>query len=410
MKHTDTNWESSIDINKVIEIRGRNHVFLGVGAILKMKDIATDMAGRSIKKVIIICGKNSYIKTGAWAVIEPALKENHIEYVLFNKVTPNPTDTQVDEATKIALDFGAQAVIGIGGGSPIDTAKSVAILMKYAGKTAEDLYQFRFTPETAVPILAVNTTHGTGTEIDRFAVVTVTKNELKPAIAYDCIYPTWAIDDPALMTGLPENQTRYVSIDAVNHVVEAATTIVNSPFTVMLAKETIRLVHKYLPIALKDPMNLEARYFLLYASMIAGMAFDNGLLHFTHALEHPLSAVKPDLAHGLGLSMLLPSVVKTIYPAQSKVLAELFADVVPGLQGTPDEDMMIAKGIEKWLFEVGITQKLKDEGFTEKDVDRLVDLTFETPSLGGLLGIAPVTADRDAVRKIYSESLNPYNK
>ena len=145
MKHTDTNWESSIDINKVIEIRGRNHVFLGVGAILKMKDIATDMAGRSIKKVIIICGKNSYIKTGAWAVIEPALKENHIEYVLFNKVTPNPTDTQVDEATKIALDFGAQAVIGIGGGSPIDTAKSVAILMKYAGKTAEDLYQFRFT-------------------------------------------------------------------------------------------------------------------------------------------------------------------------------------------------------------------------------------------------------------------------
>lgn len=409
MKHLDTNWESSIDINKVIEIRGRNHVFLGVGAIQKVNDIALEMKKRMINKVVIVCGKNSYISTGAWGVIEPALKNNQIEYVLFNKVSPNPTDTQVDEATKMALEFGAQAVIGIGGGSPIDTAKSVAILMEYPGKSAENLYQFEFVPEKAVPILAVNTTHGTGTEIDRFAVVTITKNEFKPAIAYDCIYPTWAIDDPALMLDLPANQTRYVSIDAVNHVVEAATTVVNSPFTVLLAKETIRLVHKYLPVVLADPKNLEARYFLLYASMIAGMAFDNGLLHFTHALEHPLSAVKPDLAHGLGLSMLLPAVVKSIYPAQSKVLAELFADVVPGLEGKSGEDTLIAEGIEKWLFEVGITQKLSDEGFTSGDVDRLVDLTFETPSLGGLLSIAPITADRDAVRKIYTESLVPYH-
>jgi alcohol dehydrogenase class IV len=409
MKNMNQNWEQSIDINKVIEIRGRNNVYLGVGAIHKVNDIALDMKKRSIKKIIIISGKSAYIKTGAWGVVEPALKNNGIEYVLFNKVTPNPTDTQCDEAAKMALEFGAQAVIGIGGGSPIDTAKSVAILMAYPGKTAEQLYQFDFVPEKAVPILAINTTHGTGTEIDRFAVVTVTKNEFKPAIAYDCIYPTWAIDDPALMTLLPADQSRFVSIDAVNHVVEAATTKVNSPFTILLAKETIRLVHKYLPIVLDDPNNLEARYFLLYASMIAGMAFDNGLLHFTHALEHPLSAVKPDLAHGLGLAMILPAVVKTIYPAQSSVLSELFADVVPGLNGTPDEGETLAKGIEKWLFEVGITQKLSDEGFNAEKVERLVELAFTTPSLDGLLGLAPVTADRDAVRKIYTESLKSYN-
>lgn len=409
MKSMNIDWEKSIDINKVIEIRGRNNVYLGVGAIQKVNDIAADMKKRSIKKVIIISGKNAYIKTGAWAVVEPALKNNGIEYVLFNKVTPNPTDTQCDEATKIALEFGAQAVIGIGGGSPIDTSKSVAILIANPGKTAEQLYQFDFVPEIAVPILAINTTHGTGTEIDRFAVVTVTKNEFKPAIAYDCIYPTWSIDDPALMTLLPANQTRFVSIDAVNHVVEAATTIVNSPFTVMLAKETIRLVHKYLPIVLDDPENLEGRYFLLYASMIAGMAFDNGLLHFTHALEHPLSAIKPDLAHGLGLAMILPAVIKTIYPAQGAILAELFTDVVPGLNGKPEEAETMAKGIEKWLFECGITQKLADEGFDSVKVDRLVELAFITPSLEGLLGLAPVKADKETVRKIYTESLKSYN-
>lgn len=408
MKTQRMNWESTIDISKVVEIRGRNHVFFGVGAIHKIEVIAEQMAQKGIDRVIIVTGKNSYITCGAWSVIEPALKKNNIEYLVYNKITPNPTDTQVDEATHLALDFQAKAVIGIGGGSPIDSAKSVAVLIEYPGKSAEDLYQYAFTPEKAVPIIAINTTHGTGTEIDRFAVVTVTKNEFKPAIAYDCIYPTWAIDDPALMTKLPANQTRFVSIDAVNHVVEAATTVANSPFTVMLAKETIRLVHKYLPIVIAEPENLEARYYLLYASMIAGMCFDNGLLHFTHALEHPLSAVKPELAHGLGLSMLLPAVVKTIYPAQSAVLAEIFADVVPGLTGDPSEALEIAKGIEKWLFEVGITSKLADEGYTDTDIDKLVDLTFKTPSLGLLLSCAPVIADAEAVRTIYSDSMKSY--
>ncbi len=400
------NWESSININNIVEIRGRNHVFFGVGAIQKIETIAEQLSNRGINRVIIITGKNSYISCGAWCVIEPALIKHNIDFIIYNKITPNPTDIQVDEATKLALEFGAKAVIGIGGGSPIDSAKSVAILIEYPEKSAEALYQYEFTPEKAVPIVAINTTHGTGTEIDRFAVVTVTKNEFKPAIAYDCIYPTWAIDDPALMTKLPVNQTRYVSIDAINHVVEAATSAVNSPFTVMLAKETIRLVHEFLPKVILNPEDLEARYYLLYASMIAGMCFDNGLLHFTHALEHPLSAIKPELAHGLGLSMILPAVVKTIYPAKSAILADIFSCMVPNLKGESSEAVTLAKGIEKWLSVVGVPQKLNDEGFSENDIDKLVDLTFKTPSLGLLLSCAPVQANAETIKAIYSESMN----
>ena len=120
----------------------------------------------------------------------------------------------------MAKDFGAKAVIAIGGGSPTDAGKSVAILLEYPEKTAEDIYDFTFAPEKAAPIISINLTHGTGTETNRFAVVTNLEKNFKPAIAYDCIYPMFAIDDPQLMTKLSPKQTRYVSIDAVNHVVE----------------------------------------------------------------------------------------------------------------------------------------------------------------------------------------------
>lgn len=398
-------WENKIDINQVVEIRAKTTAFFGVGAINKMAEVAKSLSSRAIKKVIVMTGKSSHIKTGAWAVTKEALEANGIEYLLYSEVTPNPTVEQVDEAAAKAKGFGAQAVIAIGGGSPIDAAKSVAILISYPEKNATELYELKFAPETAVPLVAINLTHGTGTEVDRFAVVSIPAKEYKPAIAYDCIYPLYAIDDPALMTKLPAEQTLYVSVDAINHVVEASTTIVTNPFAILLAKETIRLVAKYLPVAVKEPENLTARYYLLYASLIAGTSFDNGLLHFTHALEHPLSAVKPELAHGLGLSMLLPAVVKEIYPASGEVLAEIFEPILPGFKGTPDEADKAFAGIRKWLDDIGVTSSLKDEGFDEGMVDRLVELAFETPSLDGLLAIAPVKATREAVRNIYTNSL-----
>ncbi|AEG58757.1 iron-containing alcohol dehydrogenase [Desulforamulus ruminis] len=399
-------WEANIPIHEVREIRVKTTVFLGVGAIKKIHDIAAELKQkRGIDKVVILTGKGSYKSTGAWDHVSAALEKNGIQHVLYNKVTPNPTVDQVDEAAKMGKELGAQGVIAIGGGSPIDAAKSVAILLAYPGKTARDVYEFKFTPDQAVPIVAINLTHGTGTEADRFAVVSIPEKEHKPAIAYDCIYPLYSIDDPALMTKLPENQTRYVSIDAVNHIVEAATSKVASPFSIMLAKETVRLISEYLPKALAQPEDLTARYYLLYASLIAGVAFDNGMLHFTHALEHPLSAVKPDLAHGLGLAVILPAVVKQIYPSSAAVLADVFSPIIPGLKGVPDETEKAAKGIEQWLASVGITSKLKDLGFTEGDVEKLTDLAFNTPSLDLLLSLAPVPADRERVAAIYHDSL-----
>lgn len=401
-------WEKNININEVKEIRVKNTVFFGVGAIEKINDIAKELKSKNIDKVIVVSGKNAYKITGAWDHVEKALNENQIGFVNFDKVSPNPTTHQVDEATQSAKEFGAKAVIAIGGGSPIDTGKSVAILMEYQDKNATELYNYEFAPEKAAPIIAINLTHGTGSEANRFAVVTIPEKDFKPAIAYDCIYPMYAIDDPQLTTKLSPSQTIFVSIDAVNHVIEAATSKAASPFSITLAKETIKLVSEYLPKAIANPNNLEARYFLTYAALLGGVCFDNGLLHYTHALEHPLSAVKHDLSHGLGLAMILPAVVDCIYKEKCEILAEILSPVIPELKGTPEEGSYCAKQLEKWLVEVGITSKLKNEGFSEADIPKLTELAFNTPSLGLLLSMAPNEATKENVEKIYKSSLDFY--
>ena len=403
-------WENDIDINEIKEIRVKSNVYFGIGAINKIDDILKNLKERNVEKVIVVSGKNAYKSTGAWDVIKKALDENNVGYINYDKVTPNPTVDHIDEATQMAKDFKATAVIGIGGGSPIDTAKSVAILLKNQNYNARDLYTFKFTPVVAAPIIAINLTHGTGTEANRFAVATIPETEFKPAIAYDCIYPYASIDDPQLMKGLSPKQTLYVSLDAINHAVEAATSKVASPLAISLAYETIKTVVKYLPKIIKNPNDLEARYYLTYAAMLGGVSFDNGLLHLTHALEHPLSGIKPELTHGLGLAILLPSVIKYAYSGKPHIFAYILSPIVEGLKGEASEAQDVASAVEKWLFEMGATQKLVDEGFCKDDIDKIVDLTFNTPSLDLLLSIAPISATKEVVGNIFRESLEGYNR
>ena len=264
--------------------------------------------------------------------------------MLCDKVTPDPTTAQIDEAAALARTIDAKAVLCIGGGSPADAGKGVAILLENPQYDAARLYEYEFTPEKAVLIIAINLTHGTDTEVDRVVVATILEKAYKPAIVFDCIYPTWAIDDPTLMTGLSEKQTRFVSIDAVNHSVEAV--------TIAIAR----------------------RYYQLYASM------------------------------------LLPAVIKHIYPVRAVVLSDVLAPIVPGQKGDPAEAESAAKGVEKWLIASGAPEKLAAEGFSAADIDKLTELAFTTPSLNFLLSLAPDKADCAAVRQIYADSLTPLNK
>lgn len=395
-------WELDNNIHQIKEIRLKTTCYLGVGAIKKIDSICAQLVKKGLKKALVVTGKSAYKRSGAWAPTVAAFEKHGIEYLVYDGITPNPEVDQVDAATEAGRAFGADMVFGIGGGSPIDAAKSVAILLKHQDENARNLYEFKFKVKEAAPIIAINLTHGTGTEVDRFAVVSIPEKDYKPAIAYDVIYPLYAIDDPALMLSLSPEQTKYVTIDAINHIVEACTTVTANPLSILFAKETVRLVAHYLPLAIEDPSNLEARYYLAYASMIAGASFDNGLLHFTHALEHPLSAIKPDLTHGLGLAILLPSVLKEIYDVRSHTLNDVLAPIV-GSDITDANDM--ANKVRLWLHSVGVTERLSDIEFNLSHIDRLTDLAFETPGLEGLLKCAPIEANKEIVKTIYLNAL-----
>jgi alcohol dehydrogenase len=181
-------WEKDININEVKELRTKSTIYFGVGAIEKIENIIKSLKAKNIHKVIVVSGKNAYKLTGAWNYAKKALETNSVKFINYDKVSPNPTTHQVDEATKLAREFKAQAVIAIGGGSAIDTGKSVAILLEYPEKNATELYNYEFEAQKATPIVAVNLTHGTGTEANRFAVVTIPEKDFKPAIAYYLSY------------------------------------------------------------------------------------------------------------------------------------------------------------------------------------------------------------------------------
>jgi alcohol dehydrogenase class IV len=145
----------------------------------------------------------------------------------------------------------------------------------------------------------------------------------------------------------------------------------------------------------------EARYFLAYAALMGGVCFDNGLLHYTHALEHPLSAIKPELSHGLGLAMLLPAVVKEIYTEKADTLAYILEPITGEIESDKDVEVKVYE----WLKSVGVSNKLIDEGFSESDVEKLVNLAQTTPSLDGLLSLAPNEANVERIANIYKNSL-----
>lgn len=398
-------WEKEINIHEIREIRVKTTAFLGVGAIKKIDFICGQLVKKGIQKVITVTGKGAYKRSGAWDHVLEAYQKHGIEYVLFDGVTPNPEVDQVDAATKIAKDFGAQSVIAIGGGSAIDAGKSVAALLKYPDKNARDLANLTFRVSEAVPIVAINLTHGTGSEVDRFSVLSIPENNFKSGITSDALYPWYAIDDPKLMVGLSPEQTTYVSLDALNHIVEACSTSVATPFSILLAQETVRLLSVYLPRVQKDPNDLEARYFLAYASLIAGTAFDNGLLHITHAMEHPLSGLKSETTHGHGLAILLPSVIKYIYDAKKNTLFTVLKPILGNLDFETATAETVSNAVKNWLKKVNMNESLRDLGFSEKDLDDLTRLTFEIPGQKGLLSIAPIEVTENIIRKIFEESL-----
>jgi len=397
------NWEKKIDINKVFVLQPTRPVtYFGVGAIQKIDPILADLTAKGCGKVLVVTDSIAYKASGAWTTVEPALNK-HVAWKHYDKVRPNPTYTNCEEAAAIGLDFGAEAILAIGGGSSMDTAKTAAVLMKHPGKKAVDFYEKGEPITGATPLILINTSHGTGSECDAFAVAQ-SDGEDKPCINSPHIYSTFTIEDPGLTATMPTKQTISTSIDAVNHALEAATTITTTPYSIGLARDAIRLVATYLPTAIVEPGNLTARYWLLYASAIAGISFDLGLLHITHSMEHAMSTLNVQVTHGDGLGILMPAMVQEIYPAVPEVVADLFEPIIPGLKGVPSETDFVVEKLRAWCHSVGQSTSMAAY-YSEADVAALVKTTMASSLSKILLPLAPIKADEAVVERIFRNSL-----
>lgn len=282
------------------------------------------------------------------------LNEKHVASVLAANVVPNPLDKDVHEGVELYQKNGCDMIIAVGGGSSIDSGKTIGAIVANGGKT-QDLLDGSALKNPLPPFIAVPTTAGTGSEVTIFAVITDSTTHEKLILFSHSLLPALAILDPTLTVSLPKNQTVFTGLDALTHAIEAYTTKVSNPISDALACSSIELVAKYLQKAYGNGADLEARSGMLLASHLAGIAFSNADLGSVHTLGEVLAGAC-NIPHGAAMAIFLPYVMEhSLEAAADKyaVVARLLGAKVGGLS----EKEAAKKGIE-WIIELERALKL----------------------------------------------------
>ncbi|MGB2741300.1 MAG: L-threonine dehydrogenase [Cognaticolwellia sp.] len=272
-----------------------------------------------------IVSDNVLNKIGVVKHFTDLLDEQKITSVVFDKVQPNPTVSNVNDGLALLKQHDCDFVVSLGGGSPHDCAKGIALVASNGGKIS-DYEGVDQSKKPQLPLIAINTTAGTASEMTRFAIITDEKRHIKMAIVDKNTTPVLSVNDPSLMVGMPKALTAATGMDALTHAVEAYVSIAATPITDAVALKAIELIHTYLPTAVADGENIEAREQMAYAQFMAGMAFNNASLGYVHAMAHQLGGFY-DLPHGVCNAVLLPHVQR--YNAQ--VCSERLKDIAKSM-------------------------------------------------------------------------------
>ena len=301
------------------------------------------------------------------------LEQQDIASVVFDKTQPNPTVGNVNAGLAVLKDNNCDFVVSLGGGSPHDCAKGIALVASNGGKIA-DYEGVDQSKKPQLPLIAINTTAGTASEMTRFAIITDETRHVKMAIVDKNTTPILSVNDPSLMVGMPSSLTAATGMDALTHAIEAYVSTAATPITDAVALKAIQQIKNNLPTAVKDGENVHAREQMAYAQFMAGMAFNNASLGYVHAMAHQLGGFY-DLPHGVCNAVLLPHVQR--YNAQ--VCSERLKDVANSL-GVDVTDMTAEQGadaaisaINKLSKEVGIPAGLEILGAKVEDIPLLAD-------------------------------------
>ena len=349
--------------------------FMGPGCLKVIGERAKMLGG---KKVLIVTDK--FLRTQENGAVEQTIKyltQEGIEVVIYDGTEPNPKDTNVAEGLKIFKDENCDMIVTVGGGSSHDCGKGIGIAATHKG----DLYEYagiETLTNALPPILAVNTTAGTGSEVTRHCVITNTKTKVKYVIVSWRNLPLVSFNDPELMIGKPAGLTAATGMDALTHAVEAYVSKDANPVTDASAIQAIKLIANNLRQAVAMGENLEARTNMAYASLLAGMAFNNANLGYVHAMAHQLGGLY-DMPHGVANAMLLPHVCKyniISNPQKFADIAEFMGENIDGLSVHEAAEKAI-DAMFRLSKDIGIPTSLKEKGIKEEDFEYMAEMALK---------------------------------
>lgn len=377
-------------------------VLLGVGVLEKLSEIP--LPGK--KALICITEDGLMERLGILDRVLELLKKNGTEAVVFDRITPNPTKAGVESAASLAKEEHCDFLIGLGGGSSVDTAKAAAILLENEG----DLWDYAYTGsgkkkpiEKAAPVVAISTTAGTGTETDPYCVITKTDTNEKLDFAADAIFPRIAVIDPELMVTLPRTLTLYQGFDALFHAAECYVTNQHKNRIVdVYATESIKTVSKWLPIVAEDGTNIEGRLNMAYAANILS-GYTQALINTTshHIIAQTMGGFFPRIPHGASLIV----IAEEYYKKVKEYFPEIFDELgeMMGVKRNPDEP--------GGAFVEGLVQLMEKTGMRHLPMssfgigpDAMEKIAYQTVNVTGIADVDLYTLSEEAVAEILKKS------
>ena len=364
---------------------GVGTIVFGSGKISQLGEIVKSM---QVNQTLIVTDQG-VVQAGILKKVEESLEDAGLNFTIFDEVEPNPLDTTVEKGATLAKEIKPDVIIGVGGGSPIDSAKAISILTtnpgiirdyKTGGKRKMEIHP--------TPLIAIPTTSGTGTEGNYCSVVTNTDNWSKfgarggppPYPGGPCTAPKLAIDDPLLTISLPPFQTAATGVDAFAHHYDAYTANVANPISDALSEYSIKLIRDYLPIAYANGADVEAREMMMLASCLGGISFVNSDCSGSHCLGEALGGMygnppRPVIPHGLCCALFLPWIMEfncIADPVKHANIARFLGENIEGLS-LIEAAYRSVDGIKRLIRTLELPTSLKACGVDEKDLEDLAE-------------------------------------
>ena len=349
--------------------------YFGPGA---RKELPGVVARLGYKKALVVTDKG-LMKFGVAKMVLDVMDEAGIAYEIFDDVKPNPTVSNVKAGIEACKKAEADFIVAIGGGSSMDTAKGIGIVVN--NPEFSDIVSLEGVADTkkkSLPIIALPTTAGTAAETTINYVIIDESRQAKMVCVDPNDIPAVAIIDAELMYSLPKSLTAATGMDAMTHAIEGLITKAAWEMSDMFELKAIEMIYKYLPMAVNDPTNPEGRNGMAVAQYIAGMAFSNVGLGVDHGMAHPLSALF-DVPHGVACAMLLPTVMRFNVPAALDKYTDIAKAVGVWRDGMTKEEAADAacKAIEDLSAQVGTNKHLTDLGIKESDIAALAEQAIQ---------------------------------